>query len=135
MIESLEARELLSTTFTVTNAGDNGNNAAPLSGSLRAAIVQADALAPGTASTIKFAIPGGAFQTINPPGPAPPDHDAGDHRRHDPDRVHGHAADRAQRLLRGRRCHRPVLRQHGLGHRVRPDAGEGIQIFSFNGGA
>ena len=71
MIEFLEARELLSTTFTVTNAGDNGNNAAPLSGSLRAAIVQADALAPGTASTIKFAIPGGAFQTINLQAPLP----------------------------------------------------------------
>jgi hypothetical protein len=64
MIESLETRELLTVTFTVTNAGDNGNNVCPLPGSLRSAIVQADALAPGTASTIQFAIPGGAFQTI-----------------------------------------------------------------------
>ena len=62
-IESLETRDLL-TTFSVTNGGDNGNNLSPLAGSLRWAIVQADALAPGTASTIQFDIPGGAFQTI-----------------------------------------------------------------------
>ena len=70
-IESLETRELLTTTFTVTNAGDNGNNVSPLPGSLRSAIVQADALAPGTASTIKFAISGGAFQTIALLAPLP----------------------------------------------------------------
>ena len=70
-IEFLEARELLSTTFTVTNAGDNGNNTSPLPGSLRWAIVQADALKPGTASTIQFAIPGGAFQTIALKAPLP----------------------------------------------------------------
>ncbi len=70
-IESLETRELLTTTFTVTNAADNGNNVFPLPGSLRWAIVQADALAPGTASTIKFAISGGAFQTIALQGPLP----------------------------------------------------------------
>ena len=70
-IEFLETRELLSTTFTVTNAGDNGNNTSPLPGSLRSAIVQADALKPGTASTIQFAIPGGAFQTIALKAPLP----------------------------------------------------------------
>jgi hypothetical protein len=70
-VELLEARELLTATFTVTNAGDNGNNVSPLAGSLRAAIVQADALAPGTPSTIKFAIPGGAFQTIDLEAPLP----------------------------------------------------------------
>jgi hypothetical protein len=70
-IESLETRELLTPTFTVTNAGDNGNNLSPLPGSLRWAVVQADALAPGTASTIRFAISGGAFQTIGLQAPLP----------------------------------------------------------------
>jgi hypothetical protein len=70
-IESLETRELLAVTFTVTNAGDNGNNVSPLPGSLRSAIVQADALKPGTASTIDFGIPGGAFQTISLQAPLP----------------------------------------------------------------
>ncbi len=70
-IESLEPRELLTATFTVTSAGDNGNNLSPLTGSLRWAVVQADKLAAGTASTIQFAIPGGTFQTISLQAPLP----------------------------------------------------------------
>lgn len=51
--------------FTVTTVLDNGNDAAPTPGSLREAILKANA-APG-ADTIQFAIPGGGVQTIAPP--------------------------------------------------------------------
>src|SRR6516162_807161 len=55
--------------FTVTTAADNGNNAAPTPGSLRAAILTANNVA--GADTIQFAIPGAGVQTITPPTPLP----------------------------------------------------------------
>lgn len=57
-------------TFTVTTTLDNGNDATPLVGSLRAAIVNAN-VTPG-ADEIVFAIPGAGVQTINPLTPLPP---------------------------------------------------------------
>ncbi|QEL14532.1 beta strand repeat-containing protein [Limnoglobus roseus] len=50
--------------FTVTTTADNGNNVTPTVGSLRAAIVAANAAA--GADTINFAIAGGGVQTILP---------------------------------------------------------------------
>ncbi len=47
----------------VTTAADNGSNSAPTAGSLRAAILQADALPAGTLTTIDFTI-GTGPQTI-----------------------------------------------------------------------
>jgi titin len=54
------------TTLYVTTAADNGNNAAPTAGSLRAAILQADAQPAGTFTTIDFKI-GTGPQVIHPP--------------------------------------------------------------------
>ncbi len=62
-LEPMEGRQLLST-LTVMNAGDNGNNVQPLAGSLRAAILQADAAPVGTYSTINFNISGSGLHTI-----------------------------------------------------------------------
>jgi hypothetical protein len=62
-VEMMETREL-SSTFTVTNAEDNGNNYRPISGSLRAAILAADHQSAGTFSTIDFKIPGTVIHTI-----------------------------------------------------------------------
>jgi hypothetical protein len=56
-------------TFTVTTTVDNGNDANPTAGSLRQAIVQANATA--GADTIDFNVPGGGVQTISPPNPLP----------------------------------------------------------------
>ncbi len=50
--------------FLVNTTADNGNDAAPTPGSLRAAIISANNLA-GT-DTINFAIPGGGIQTLQP---------------------------------------------------------------------
>jgi hypothetical protein len=64
-VEPLEGRQLLST-FDVTTTTDNGNNTAPTAGSLRAAIIQADAQPAGTLTTIDFKVSTGP-QTIRPP--------------------------------------------------------------------
>ena len=52
-------------TFHVTTAADNGNNANPTSGSLRKAIIDANAN-PGT-DTIDFSIAGAGVHTISLP--------------------------------------------------------------------
>ncbi len=62
-LEALECRELL-TGFTVTSALDNGDNASPTPGSLRAAIIAADNDSTIGADTISFTIPGTGPQTI-----------------------------------------------------------------------
>src|SRR5262245_49862727 len=62
--ETLEDRLAPATTFTVITAGDNGNNVSPLAGSLRQAILQANAN-PGL-DIIHFNIPGAGFKTISP---------------------------------------------------------------------
>jgi parallel beta-helix repeat protein len=64
-VEAMETRQLLSNVFTVTNTGDNGNNSAPVPGSLRAAVVAANNLPAGTYSTIKFNIGGSGLHTIS----------------------------------------------------------------------
>jgi hypothetical protein len=56
--------------FTVTTTQDNGIDAAPTAGSLRAAILSANTT--GGADTINFAITGGGVQTIQPPIALPP---------------------------------------------------------------
>ena len=56
-------------TFVVTTTQDNGDNTAPTPGSLREAILKANAAA-GT-DTITFAIPGAGVQTISPPTALP----------------------------------------------------------------
>ena len=66
-LEPLEARELLS--ITVTTAADNGNNASPITGSLRAAIIGANNTSGLT--TILFSIPGSGVQTIALESPLP----------------------------------------------------------------
>src|SRR5262249_13193783 len=55
LVEVMEGRQLLSTLY-VTTATDNGNNTSPTPGSLRAAILQADAQPAGTFTTIDFKI-------------------------------------------------------------------------------
>jgi hypothetical protein len=68
MVESLESRRLL-TRFVVTNTGDNGDNVNPIAGSLRAAIVGANADPnPGT-DTIVFGIPASTAPGQNAPVP------------------------------------------------------------------
>lgn len=57
-------------TFTVTTNQDNGNDSAPIAGSLRAAIISANNT-PGS-DTINFNIPGGGVQTIQPLSVLPP---------------------------------------------------------------
>jgi large repetitive protein len=64
-LEPLEGRQMLST-LTVTTVADNGSNTEPTTGSLRAAIVQADAQPAGTLTTIDFKI-GTGTQTIRLP--------------------------------------------------------------------
>ena len=64
-VEPLEGRQLLST-LNVTTAVDNGSNTAPTVGSLRAAILKADAQPAGTLTAIDFTIATGP-QTIRPP--------------------------------------------------------------------
>ena len=57
-LEAMERRQLLSTmTFNVTTNEDNGDNYAPLAGSLRSAIIQADGVAPGNTAEIDFHLP------------------------------------------------------------------------------
>ena len=56
--------------LTVTTITDNGNNTAPTAGSLRAAILEADAQPAGTLTTIDFKI-GTGLQTIHPPDALP----------------------------------------------------------------
>jgi uncharacterized repeat protein (TIGR01451 family) len=68
--ELLEARELL-TGYMVTSLADNGNNSSPSPGSLRAAILAADADKTPGAATISFAIPGGGVRTIAVPTSLP----------------------------------------------------------------
>ena len=63
LVESLEGRQMLSTLY-VTTADDNGSNTNPLTGSLRAAIIAADAAPAGTYSTIDFKIQGSGLQQI-----------------------------------------------------------------------
>jgi hypothetical protein len=54
-LEAMEGRQLLSMmSFDVSVYGDNGNNAAPLSGSLREAILEADNVGPGNTAGIVF---------------------------------------------------------------------------------
>ena len=62
-LEPLEGRELL-TGYSVTTAADNGSNASPTAGSLRAAIISANADNSVAVDTISFAIPGSGVQTI-----------------------------------------------------------------------
>ena len=63
---SLPAEAL--TTFTVTTAADNGNNASPTPGSLRQMIVMANGMVNGVddVDQIVFAIPGAGVHTITP---------------------------------------------------------------------
>ena len=73
-LERLEDRRLLST-FTVTNTGDlvtnpDGTTAVAV-GSLRAAVLAADADTGPGQDTIAFAIPGTGLHTIQPSGPLP----------------------------------------------------------------
>src|SRR4051794_40493963 len=71
-LEAMESRQLLTTiAFPVTTVGDNGDNASPLAGSLRAAIIRADNVGPGNTAEIDFALPGGGPQTISPVAPLP----------------------------------------------------------------
>ncbi len=56
--------------LTVTTITDNGNNTAPTAGSLRAAILQANAQPAGTLTTIDFKI-GTGLQMIQPPDALP----------------------------------------------------------------
>ncbi len=58
LVEIMEGRQLLST-LTVTTTVDNGNNASPTPGSLRQAILQADAQPAGTLTTIDFKVGSG----------------------------------------------------------------------------
>src|SRR5439155_24062018 len=67
-VEGLEDRCLLAP-FTVTTTADNGNNLAPTAGSLRQAILGANAT-PGT-DTINFNILGIGPFTISPPTALP----------------------------------------------------------------
>src|SRR5712691_1051037 len=62
--QSLSTRLVQAQTFTVTTTADNGNDAAPTPGSLRAAIVAANDNGEG-ADTINFNIPGSGVKTIN----------------------------------------------------------------------
>src|SRR5207237_1057837 len=55
--------------FTVTTVLDDGDNNAPTAGSLREAILKANATA--GADGITFAIPGAGVQVITPPAPLP----------------------------------------------------------------
>ena len=57
-------------TLIVTTAADNGSNTAPTPGSLRAAIIQANAQPAGSLTTIDFKI-GTGPQTISPPDALP----------------------------------------------------------------
>src|SRR5437763_17209557 len=61
-------------TFHVTTTADNGNNANPTAGSLRKAILDADANA--GKDTIDFNIPGAFLHTISPPSSLPDISDA-----------------------------------------------------------
>jgi uncharacterized repeat protein (TIGR01451 family) len=65
-LEILEVRELL-TGYTVTSVADNGSNTSPTAGSLRAAILAANADPTVGADTISFDISGGGVQTIDLP--------------------------------------------------------------------
>src|SRR5262249_40367812 len=62
-LELLEDR-LTPSTFTVITTADNGDNVNPLAGSLRQAILQANAHA--GPDIIDFAIPGAGVKTISP---------------------------------------------------------------------
>jgi hypothetical protein len=64
-LQALEPRTLLSTVITVTNTNDHGT------GSLRAAITQANTYTADTEVQIKFKIPGSGVQTIEPLSPLP----------------------------------------------------------------
>src|SRR5215475_10630536 len=55
------------TTFQVTTTADNGNNLSPTAGSLRKAIIDANAN-PGS-DAINFHISGAGVNTISPPAP------------------------------------------------------------------
>ena len=63
---SFIAGNLQATPFTVTTTTDNGNNATPTAGSLRAAIVASNAAGPGP-NLINFTIAGTGPFTISPP--------------------------------------------------------------------
>ena len=63
--EAMESRLMLATTFLVTNTDNSG------SGSLRQAILDADAAAATEPATIDFQISSGGLQTISPLSPLP----------------------------------------------------------------
>jgi CSLREA domain-containing protein len=65
-VEVLEERQLLST-FIVTTTADNGDDGNPTAGSLREAILQANANANPAGDLILFQIPGAGVHTIQPP--------------------------------------------------------------------
>ena len=65
----VSVRDVKGNTFTVTTTADNGNDSAPTAGSLRKAII--DANASGGLDTIQFNIPGTGVQTIQPPAALP----------------------------------------------------------------
>lgn len=61
---------MLAATFTVTTTVDNGDNATPTSGSLRAAIIASNASV-GVTDLIDFDIAGAGLHTISPPSALP----------------------------------------------------------------
>ena len=69
LVEIMEGRQLLST-LTVSTTADNGNNASPTAGSLRQAIIQADAQPAGTLTTINFKVGSGPI-AFHPPTALP----------------------------------------------------------------
>ena len=124
LLEDLEGRQMLSTLY-VTTADDNGSNTNPLAGSLRAAIIAADAAPAGTYSTIDFKIQGSGLQQISlasvlPPITNPVNIDGlsqSGSTRHQP-------TDSARRLQRGHGRFRPRLSAVGLRHRVQSQSGQ-----------
>ena len=66
LLVSFLAGSLQAAIFTVTTTADNGNNATPTAGSLRAAIKSSNAAGPGP-NTINFNIGGSGPFTIQPP--------------------------------------------------------------------
>ncbi len=114
-IEPLEGRQLLST-LNVTTAVDNGSNTAPTAGSLRAAILKADAQPAGTLTTIDFKI-GTGLQTIRPPVALPQITRPVDHRRDHSAGIRRPADHRYRRHFGRVECRRIRHHEHGFRHR------------------